>query len=421
MIPYGKQWIDEDDVSAVVSVLRSDWLTTGPKVVEFEQALAEYCGAKHAVAVANGTVALHVAMLAAGIKVGDRVLTSANTFLASANCAEVVGATVDFADIDPMTYNVTADTLEAGWKADVRAIVPVDVAGQPCYLPAIAALARARGTIIVEDASHALGSQFQYQGKWYKVGGHPWADMTTLSFHPVKTITTGEGGAILTNNDRLAERCRLLRNHGMMRPENGNRKSDLQGGDSSATTQVSGLSPQPSEYGPWYYEMQEIGYNYRLTDLQCALGLSQLKKLDRFIARRQEIVASYSAAFSSLPNVVVPQLPDRLTQASGVILHPSKIAWHLYVLRIDFEAIGKTRSRIMTELKDRGVGTQVHYIPVHLQPYYRRKYGYGPGKCPAAEAYYRQCLSLPLFPAMSDVDVQQVIGALTEVIEVSRR
>jgi dTDP-4-amino-4,6-dideoxygalactose transaminase len=208
-LSYGRQCIDDSDIAAVVSALKSDFLTTGPCVEAFEKALAEYCGAKHAIALANGTAALHVAMLAAGVKQGQRVLTSANTFLASANSAEFVGATADFADIDPGTYNVSADSLRAAWKDDVRAVVPVDFAGQPCDMPAIAKLAHEKGAIIIEDASHALGSRFMHRGKWYKVGGHPWADMTTFSFHPVKTITTGEGGAILTDNDELAERCRL--------------------------------------------------------------------------------------------------------------------------------------------------------------------------------------------------------------------
>jgi UDP-4-amino-4,6-dideoxy-N-acetyl-beta-L-altrosamine transaminase len=347
-------------------------------VEEFERALAASCGARHAVAVCNGTAALHVAMLAAGIKAGDRVLTSAITFLASANCAEFVGAAADFADIDPQTYNVTADTLRAAWRDDVRAVVPVDFAGQPCDMPTIATLARERGAVVIEDACHAIGGGFEHEGRHYKVGGHSWADMTCFSFHPVKTITTGEGGAIMTNDDRLAERCRLFRNHGMVR--------------------------RP-EQGPWYYEMTELGFNYRITDMQCALGLSQLRKLDGFILRRAEIVAAYNAAFASLPRVTTPGAAAR-----------TQPAWHLYVLQIDFAALGKTRTQVMAGLRERGVGTQVHYIPVHLQPYYRRKHGYGPGKCPVAEGYYQRCLSLPLYPAMSDSDVGRVIAAVREVV-----
>lgn len=388
LLPYGRQSIGDDDIAAVVAVMRSDFLTTGPMVERFERALADYCQAKHAIVVANGTAALHVAILAAGIKPGDRLLTSANTFLASANCAEFVGATADFADIDPQSYNVTADTLRAAWQDDVRVIVPVDFAGQPCDMPSIAALARERGALIIEDASHAIGSRFTHAGKSYKVGGHPWADLTTFSFHPVKTITTGEGGAILTNDDRLAERCRRFRNHGMIRIE---------------TT------------GPWYYEMPELGYNYRLTDIQCALGLSQLQKLDRFVQRRAEIVAAYNAAFDGHPVLRCPRLP----QPSAFRLQPYSVAWHLYVLQIDFDAVGKTRAQVMAELRQRGIGTQVHYIPVHLQPYYRQKYGYAAGKCPVAEAYYQRCLSLPLFPAMTDADVERIIRAVLEVTQVS--
>lgn len=382
LLPYGRQTVDSDDAAAVSEALRSDFLTTGPTVERFERALADYCGARHAVAVANGTAALHVAMMAAGIGPNQRVLTSANTFLASANCAEFVGATADFADIDPRTYNVTADTLRAAWRDDVRAVVAVDFAGQPCNMPAIATLARERGAVVIEDASHALGTRFVYEGNVHKVGGHPWADMTTFSFHPVKTITTGEGGAILTNDDRLAERCRRFRNHGMIRIET---------------------------VSPWYYEMSELGYNYRLSDIHCALGLSQLRKLDQFIVRRQEIVGIYNNAFAPLPFVVTPRTSD-LTP------NPSLIAWHLYVLQIDFNSLGKTRAQVMAELRRHGVGTQVHYIPVHLQPYYRRKYGYGPGKCPNAEAYYQRCLSLPLFPAMTDEDVQRVVDSVKEVV-----
>jgi perosamine synthetase len=400
MIPYGKQTIDEDDIAAVVEVLKGDWLTCGPVVDRFEQALAHYCGAKHAIAVANGTAALHVAMLAAGIKAGDRVLTSANTFLASANCAEFVGATADFADIDPRTYNVTVETLAAAWKPDVKAVVPVDFAGQPCDMPAIATLARSRGATIIEDASHALGSQFQHDGQWYKVGGHPWADMTTFSFHPVKTITTGEGGAILTNDDKLAVRCRLLRSHGMVK-------------DPSQFVS-SARCPLLSEKGPWFYEMHEVGFNCRITDIQCALGLSQLNKLDRFIQRRAEIVAQYNAAFASHPFLKCPELPA--FHLSSFILHPSEIAWHLYVLKIDFAKLGKQRAQVMAELRELGVGTQVHYIPVHLQPYYRSKYGYDSGKCPQTEIFYSRNLSLPLFPAMTDADMHHVVGIVNKVI-----
>lgn len=395
-LPYGRQDVDGRDIAAAAEALRSDWLTTGPRVEVFEKALAKYCGARHAVAVANGTAALHVAMLAAGLKPGDRALTSAITFLASANCAEFVGATADFADIDPRTCNVTADTLHAAWKDDVRAVVPVDFAGQPCDMPAIAALARERGAMVIEDASHAIGGRFERAGRWHKVGGHAWADMTTFSFHPVKTITTGEGGAILTDNDRLAERCRLFRNHGMVRNQKPSPDADS--------------CPLTSERGPWFYEMTELGFNYRITDLQCALGLSQLKKLYGFVRRRAEIVAAYNDAFASLAGIRTPQVVN-------IGKRPPRVAWHLYVLQIDFAALGRTRTQVMQQLRDEGVGTQVHYIPVHLQPYYRRRHGYGPGKCPVAEAFYARCLSLPLYPAMTDKDVAHVIRAVRKLAQ----
>ena len=410
-LPYGKQSISEDDIAAVVGALESDFLTTGPCVESFEKALAECCGAKHAIAVANGTAALHVACLAADLKRGQRLLTSANTFLASANCAEFVGATADFADIDPRTCNVSADSLRAAWRDDVRVVVPVDFAGRPCNMPAIAELARSRGALIIEDASHAIGSRFNHAGKTYKVGSHPWADMTTFSFHPVKTITTGEGGAILTNDDRLAERCRLFRSHGMVR---GQKTED---GGLKADSQSSVVCPQLSERGLWFYEMHELGFNYRITDFQCALGLSQLKKLDRLITRRAEIVTQYNSAFAGLTSVICPPTSDLRPLSSAPTL--ALPAWHLYVLQIDFAKLGKTRTQVMKELRDRGVGTQVHYIPVHLQPYYRNKYSYAPGKCPVAEAYYQRCLSLPLYPSMSDSDIHQVIQAVKAVTQVS--
>ncbi len=378
IIPYGRQSITEDDIHAVVDVLRGDWLTCGPSVERFENELCNYTGARHCIAVSNGTAALHVAMLAAGIGEGDRVITSPNTFLASANCAEYVGAIADFVDIDPETQNISPLTLEAAWSGDTKAVVAVDFAGRPCDMPAIAEVARARGGMIIEDAAHALGSRIEHTGKVYSVGSHPWADMTTFSFHPVKTLTTGEGGAILTQSDALAERCRVFRSHGMERN-------------------------RPEE--PWFYEMKQPGFNYRITDLQCALGCSQLKRLEEFIARRQAIVDSYNAAFQTLNNLQTP------CSVSG-----GRVAWHLYVVQIDFPSIGKSRAQVMKDLMERGVGTQVHYIPVHLQSYYRNKYGYAFGKCPNAETFYEGCLSLPLFPAMSDSDVAQVVDAVHEVV-----
>ena len=397
-LPYGRQLIDEDDIQAVVNVLKSDRLTTGPAVDLFEKAIADYCGAKHAIAVSNGSAALHIAMLAAKISKGDRVLTSPNTFLASANCAAYVGAIPDFVDIDEVSYNISPEKLRTQWSDDVRAVVAVDFAGNPCEMPQIAEIARARGAFVIEDACHAIGGEFCHENQWYKIGGHPWADMTVFSFHPVKTITTGEGGAILTDDDELAERCRLLRNHGMTRDLSKFVNSSEEEGaqkDSSAEKPVA----------PWYYEMIDLGFNYRITDFQCALGLSQLKKLDKFVQRRKKIVDTYNKAFSKLKHIVTP--PDS---------NLTKPSWHLYVLQIDFNLIGLSRLQAVKALENLGIGTQVHYIPVYLQPYYRKRYGYGPGKCPVSESVYERSLSLPLYPSMSDADVGRVIYAVTTVI-----
>lgn len=396
-LPYGRQCIDESDIQAVTEVLRCDWLTCGPKVRAFEEALAAYVGARHVVALANGTAALHLTMLAAVIGPGDRVLTSSLAFLASANCAEFVGAQADFVDIDPTDYTLDPRRLEEAWSDDVKAVIPVDYAGYPCRHEQIAELARSRGAYIIDDACHAIGTEITDGRSTWKLGGHPWADMTVFSFHPVKAMTCGEGGAIATNDDRLAERCRLLRTHGMTK------EPALLRYDSDDLAQPRRADRSP---GPWYYEMPELGYNYRITDIQCALGLSQLSKLDGFIHRRQTITDRYNEAFADLPHL---QLPPRLDQAP----HSRSISWHLYVLKIDFESLGTTRGRFMTRLREKGVGSQVLYIPEHLQPYYRDKHGYEPGKCPEAEAFYRRCLAIPLYPAMTDGDVQRVIDAVS--------
>jgi UDP-4-amino-4,6-dideoxy-N-acetyl-beta-L-altrosamine transaminase len=395
LLPYGRQWIDEADCNAVIEALHSDWLTGGPRVQEFEALIAKYCNCKHAIAVSSGTAALHLSMLAAGIETGSRVLTSTNSFLASANCAAFVGAIPDFVDISAGEYNLSPQALAEHWTDDVKAVIAVDFAGLPCEMYKIAEIARRHGAAIIEDACHALGSAFELNGARYMTGGHPWADMTIFSFHPVKTITTGEGGAIVTDNDQLALRCRLLRNHGMLK----NQEEFLGLGHADF-----------NEVGPWYYEMHELGYNYRLTDLQCALGITQLSRIDDFVARRKEIVCRYDEAFAELPHVEIPR------QVKNVF--PS---WHLYVLQIDFIAIGKKRSQVMQSLTALGVTTQVHYIPIHLQPYYRQRFGYGPGKCPVAEAYYQRCLTLPLYPSMTDADVNWVIDSVTRVVSSAPR
>lgn len=385
MIPYGRQTISEDDIAAVVATLRSDYLTQGPLVSEFERRFAARIGARHAVAVCNATAALHLALKVAGIGPGDRVVTSPNTFLASANCAPYVGAIPDFVDIDPVTYTLDPADLERRWSPDVRAVVAVDFAGQTADLPEIARIARRRGAVVIEDACHAAGGAFQADGRLWNVGANPWADLAVFSFHPVKTLTTGEGGMLVTDRGDWAERARLLRSHGIeRRPER--------------------FTAVGAEAGPWLYEMQELGFNYRLTDLQCALGLSQLDRLDAVLARRREIVAAYNAAFADLPWLTRPALRQPADAATT--------SWHLYVVQVDFAALTRSRADVMASLREAGVGTQVHYIPVHLQPWYRRTYGYGPGKCPVAESRYESALTLPLFPAMTEDQVGRVIRAI---------
>ncbi len=389
MIPYGRQSINDADLAAVTDALRSDYLTTGPLVAEFERRFADLVGAKHAVAVCNATAALHLAMLVAGLGPGDRVMTSPNTFVASANCAAYVGATPDFCDIDPISYNLCPQSLEENWKPDVKAVVAVDYAGQTADMPAIAEIARRHGAVVIEDACHAVGGRFEHEGRLWKIGGHPWADMTTFSFHPVKTLTTGEGGMLVTDNDGYAAKARTLRTHGIVREPD----SFLGLGD-----------PLFNERGPWYYEMQDLGYNFRITDFQCALGLSQLARLDDFVHRRRDIVASYNSALAGIPHVQVPRLRNAADRDVS--------SWHLYTVQINFATLGKSRSQVMSELRDRGVGSQVLYIPVHLQPWYRRTYGYSVEKCPAAERFYLNTLSLPLFPEMTDTDVNHVIQSV---------
>jgi perosamine synthetase len=408
-LPYGHQCISEADVAAVCDVLRSDFLTTGPKVEDFERRFAALVGAKHAVAVNSATSALHLAMRVTGIGPGDRVITSPNTFLASANCAAFVGATPDFSDIDAISYNLDPIALEQTWQADTRAVVAVDYAGQSCDMPAIAEIARKHKAIVIEDASHAVGGEFVDNGRAWKVGGHPWADMTVFSFHPVKTMTTGEGGMLVTNNAAWAAHAHELRSHGIVR-DSSRFVGLVSGSDSQPSTTRRAeagrrrINPQLSETGPWYHEMQDLGYNYRITDIQCALGLSQLRRLDQFIARRREIVRQYSEAFAGLTWLKTPALRNPSDR--------DHISWHLYTVQIDFKTIGKTRSEVMKELHQKGIGTQVLYIPVHLQPWYRQTYGYSVGKCPVAEAYYSRALTLPLYPAIKDAEVTWVIDSI---------
>ena len=395
-LPYGRQSIVQADIDAVVDCLKSDYLTCGPRVEEFEKAFAIIVGAKHAVAVNSATSALHLAMKVAGIGSGDRVVTSPNTFLSSANCAAFVGAIPDFVDIDPVSYNLDPTALAENWKEDTKAVVVVDYAGQVCDIPAITNVARQRGAIVIEDACHAVGGEFISEGKRWSIGGHPWADMTTFSFHPVKTMTTGEGGILVTDNERYATQARLLRSHGVTR------ESDLFVGLGAEN------DPVLSERGSWYYEMSDLGFNYRITDLQCALGLSQLNRLDSFVKRRREIVSRYNDGFADKAWITTPGLRN--------LADRDHISWHLYTLQIDFEILGKDRHTVMTELRERGIGSQVLYIPVHLQPYYRSEFGYGVGQCPVAEEFYRSALSLPLYPELTDANIDQVIEGVLNVV-----
>ena len=397
MLPNGRQTISEEDIASVVTALRSDFLTQGPLIETFERRFAEAVGARYAVAVNSATAALHLALRVAGIGPRDRVVTSPITFLASANAAAYVGATPDFADIDPVSYTLDPDALEKTWKRDTRAVVAVDYAGQVSDLPEIYRIARARGAIVISDACHGIGGAFYAQGhpgKRWTLGGNPWADITTFSFHPVKTMTTGEGGMLVTDREDWADDARILRSHGIVR-------------DPAHFTTNDEHDPL-AEKGPWFYEMQELGYNYRLTDIQCALGISQLKRLNQFIARRREIVAAYNHAFTGLPHLTRPGLRDPA--------NVSTTSWHLYTVQIDFTSLGKMRTEVMKSLRGLGVGTQVLYVPVYLQPWYRQTFGYAPGKCPVAEQFYARALSLPLYPSMSDADVASVVAAVKKVV-----
>lgn len=394
-MPYGRQCIDENDIQAVVRSLRSSRITQGPKVEQFEEALAEYCGAKYAVAVSSGTAALHIACLAAGIIDADEVITSPITFIASANCILYCGGKPIFADIQNDSCNINPAEIKTKINPATKAIIPVHFAGLPCDMEEIKRIANEHGLMIIEDACHALGAEWQDSaGRWHKVGSCSHSDMTVFSFHPVKHITTGEGGAVVTNSPSLYEKLLLLRNHGITKKPERFICKDW-------------AFSSNAEVNPWYYEMQELGFNYRITDMQCALGLSQLKKLDWFISKRREIAGIYNKTFSNTSLIVTLKEP-----------HGRKSAYHLYVIRTDFDKAKKSRSALMNKLKDKGIGTQVHYIPVHLQPYYTNRFNYKEGDYPVAEDYYKKALSLPMFPDMSDENVIKVINSLKDCLNV---
>jgi perosamine synthetase len=372
-LPYGRQSIEADDIEGVIEVLRSDWLTTGPKVEEFERAMAEWTGCAHAVAVQTGTAALHCAMHALGVGPGDEVIVPAITFAATANCALYQGATPVFCDVQADTLLIDVEDARRRITPQTRAVIAVDYAGQPCDYAALRALAQSAGIHLVADACHALGAS--YAGD--RAGRL--AELTAFSFHPVKHITTGEGGMLTTDDAALAARARRFRNHGI--------DSDFR---------------QREQRGSFYYEVQELGFNYRLSDLGCALGISQLRKLPRFLARRREIAARYDDAFAALSGVAP------LARLPGL-----EHAYHLYVVRL---ADARTRLSAFEQLRAAGIGANVHYLPLNLHPLYRQRLGTQPGACPVAEAAYERILSLPMFPAMTDADVDRVIAVLARAL-----
>ncbi len=386
MIPYGRQDIDEADIEAVVDILRSDFLTQGPTVPRFEAMLAEYCGARHAVATSSATAALHVACMALDVGPGDWVWTSPTTFVASANCALYCGARVDFVDIDPFTANMSVDRL-AEKLAEARhagklpkVVIPVHLCGQSCDMAAIHALAQEYGFRIIEDASHGIGGR--YRGK--SVGGCMYSDITVFSFHPVKIITTGEGGVALTNDPVLLDRLQRHRSHGI-------------------TSDRSHMLPRPPDE-IWNYQQVHLGYNYRMTDIQAALGISQMAKLDTFVKRRQEIAARYDAVLASMPILTLRQHPDSLS------------SYHLYPIRVRESLCGKTQRQIYDALWKANIGVNLHYIPVYRQPYYEAM-GFKAGYCPEAELYHRETISLPMFPGLSAEQQAHVIAAVGAALD----
>jgi perosamine synthetase len=376
LLPYGRQSLDEGDVQAVVEVLKSDWLTTGPKTCDFEERFAAWIGARHAVSFSSGTAALHGAAFTAGLGPGDEAITTPMTFCATANCILYQGALPVFADVSPDTLNLDPGEVSKKMSSRVKAIIAVDYAGHPAALDELAKTqVRVHRALLIEDACHALGAEFQ--GK--RVGGI--ADMTVFSFHPVKHLTTGEGGMVATNDARLAETLRRFRNHG-----------------------ISGEARERQEAGQWFYEMVLLGFNYRLTDIACALGLSQLEKLAGNLARRREIAAQYAAAFRDLPGIVIP------TVREGVVP-----AWHLYPVRLKLEMLGVGRREIFRALRAENIGVNVHYIPVHQHPYYRNRFKSN-ASYPVAEDAYQRLISLPMFHSMTAQDVEDVIHAVGKVL-----
>ena len=381
LLPYGRQCIEEEDIQAVVETLRSDWLTTGPKIPEFEEAFAAWVGAQYAVSFSSGTAALHGAAFAAGIRSGDEAITTPLTFAATANCVLYQNATPVFADVDRDTLNLDPERISAKISPRTKALLPVDYAGHPADLGAMLEIADRHGLVVIEDACHALGAEYKRK----RVGSI--ANMTVFSFHPVKHLTTGEGGMVTTDNAEYADALRKFRNHG-----------------------ISSGARDRQQAGQWHYEMVLLGYNYRLTDIACALGLSQLKKLEENLTRRREIATRYTAAFREMPGICAP-----------VVREEALPAWHLYPVRLDLARLSAGRAEIFRALRAENIGVNVHYIPVHLHPYYRERFGYRGGEFPVAESAYESLISLPMFHGMSDEDVEDVIRAVDLVIGYYRK
>lgn len=381
-LPYGRQWIDDVDIEKVISTLKSDYLTTGPKVKEFEERIADYVGSNYAVALSNGTAALHAACFAADIQEGDEVITTPLTFAASANCVIYQGGKPVFADIDLNTYNIDPEDIERKVTDKTKAIIPVDFTGQAVDLDAIKKIASKHNLIVIEDAAHGIGTE--YKGK--KIGSI--SDMTEFSFHPVKHVTTGEGGVITTNNKALYEKLQLFRTHGIAR-------------DKELLVNKHG--------GPWYYEQLDLGYNYRITDIQCALGISQLDKIDKFVLKRRQLVAKYNDMLSEIDGIIIPNEANF-----------SNSSWHLYVIQLELEKLKVGRKAIFEALQSENIGVNVHYIPVYYHPYYQ-KLGYKKGLCPMAEKVYERIITLPLFPRMNDKDVEDVVNAVEKVLSYYRK
>lgn len=382
LLPYGHQWIDNDDIKAVINILKSDFITQGQKIDELETSIADYCNAQYGVAFSSGTAALHATVYIADIKQGDEVITTPMSFVASSNCILYMNGTVQFADIKNDTHNINPAEIRKKINKKTKALLPVDYTGQPCDLDEINQMAKDNNILVIEDASHAIGAEYKDK----KIG--ELSDLTVFSFHPVKHITTGEGGMVLTNEEKYYNKLKEFRTHGITKDTKKMEKNE----------------------GGWYYEMQHLGYNYRITDLQCALGLSQFKKIDKFIKRRREIVEIYNKELKKIDELSIPY------EKSDV-----KSGYHLYVIDLNLENLNASRKKIFDALRAENIGVHVHYIPIHLQPFYRERFGYKKGDFPVAENHYEKCLTLPLFPLMSNKDVKDVIIAVEKILNFYRK